>query len=190
MPPSTRYGKQKDKTSTLAPSDSASQAAFTRQRRSTTSSRESLVKSENLDSWHVAKPFLLSNNHALEDLDQTEIDTFKYTPQSWARTLTCRRIPDLDARRKKIRKLGYRLYGWPRPSTRHRMYPSDKVYNSFKTEFTELDACVVFSPMHTLKEVDDDGNKKAIGVNTSIRCLSQLTTTQISLSFARTYCET
>src|SRR6185295_17175118 len=44
------------------------------------------------------------------------------------------------------------------------MYPSDKVYDGFKTEFTELDACVEFSPMHTLKEVDDDGNEKAIGV--------------------------
>jgi len=44
------------------------------------------------------------------------------------------------------------------------MYPSDKVYDGFKTEFTELDACVVFSPTHTLKEVDDDGNEKPLGV--------------------------
>ena len=84
MPPSTRYGKQKDKTSTLAPSDSASQAAFTHQSRSTDSSCESLVKSENLDSWWLAQPFLEANNHALEDLNQTDIDAFKYTPQSCA----------------------------------------------------------------------------------------------------------
>src|SRR6185295_9260223 len=164
MPATTRYGKQKDKTSTLAPSDSASQATFTCQSRSTDSSRESLVKSENFDNWHTAKPFLEGNAHVLEDLQQTDIDSFKYTPQSCARTLTCRRISDLNSRRKKIRKLGYRLYNWPRPSTRHRQYPSTEVYEGFKTEFAQLDACVEFSPTHTLKHVDDDEKETVIGV--------------------------
>src|SRR6185295_11170398 len=104
MPPSTRYGKQKDKTSTLAPSDSASQAAFTRQSRSTTSSRSSLVDSKNFLDWYTAKPRLEGANHELTDLDPTDIQTSRFMPQSCQRTLFSKKIPDLNDRRKKIRR--------------------------------------------------------------------------------------
>src|SRR5690349_8926169 len=139
MPPaaSTRQkGKAKSRVvSSVGPDDSVSQAVYTRQANSTNSSRSSLVNSERHEDWISVKPYLESFEQETTALDKTDADNAAYKPQTCQRISLCRSIPELDARRRKIRALGYRVYGWPRPETNERYYPSKKIYDAFKTEF-------------------------------------------------------
>ena len=95
MPAETRKAK-KSKVSTLVPSDSASQAPFKCQDNSEESDHSELVKSVNYENWPIAKPYLESMTQELVALDQADICTSTYTPQSCQRTGLCQKVPNLN----------------------------------------------------------------------------------------------
>ena len=145
----SKKGKGKD-TSSIGPDDSASQVPFNRQSNSTNSSRESLVGSDQYENWTNAKPYLESFELELKTMDAGDITKSTYTPQSCQRIALCRSIPELNARRKKIRAIGYRVYALERPPTQARYYPSKAIYDACKKELTALDSCIEWSPTHLL----------------------------------------
>ena len=147
----SKKGKGKDESS-IGPDDSASQVPFNRQSNSTNSSRESLVGSEQYENWTTAKPYLESFELELKTMDAGDITKNTYTPQSCQRIALCRSIPELNARRKKIRAIGYRVYGLERPPTQARYYPSKAIYDACKNELIALDSCIEWRPTHLLKK--------------------------------------
>src|SRR4051812_32213676 len=145
----SKKGKGKDESS-VGPDDSASQVPFNRQENSTNSSRESLVGSEQYEKWTNTKPYLESFEVELKAMDAGDITKLTYTPQSCQRITLCRSISELNARRKKIRAIGYRVYALERPPTQARYYPSQSIYEACKTEFIAFDNCIEWSPTHLL----------------------------------------
>src|SRR2546423_8773901 len=160
MATNTRQQSKKGKAkagSSIGPDDSASQVPLNRQTNSTNSSRESLVVSEQYENWTTVKPYLESFELELKAMDPGDITKSTYTPQSCQRIALCRRIPELNARRKKIRAIGYRVYALERPPTQARYYPSKAIYDACKNEFIALDNCIEWSPMHLLAKNADEG---------------------------------
>src|SRR4051812_5296551 len=160
MATNTRQQSKKGKAkagSSIGPDDSASQAPFNRQGNSTNSSRESLVGSEQYEKWTDAKPYLESFELELKTMDPGDITKSTYMPQSCQRIALCRSIPELNARRKKIRAIGYRVYALERPPTQARYYPSKAIYDACKNEFIALDSCIEWRPTHLLKKNADEG---------------------------------
>src|SRR6266487_3019223 len=152
----SKKAKGKDESS-IGPDDSASQVPFNRQSNSTNSSRDSLVGSDQYEKWPNAKPYLESFEVELEAMDPGDITTLTYTPQSCQRIALCRSIPELNARRKKIRAIGYRVYAVERPPTQARYYPSQSIYDACKNEFIALDNCIEWSPTHMLAKNAEEG---------------------------------
>src|SRR5256714_9841152 len=160
MATNTRQQSKKGKAkagSSIGPDDSASQVPFNRQSNSTNSSRESLVGSDQYENWTNAKPYLESFELELKAMDSGDITTSTYTPQSCQRIALCRSIPELNPRRKKIRAIGYRVYGLERPPTQARYYPSKAIYDACANEFTTLNNCTEWTPSHLLAKNADDG---------------------------------
>src|SRR6266496_5401382 len=160
MATNTRQQSKKGKAkagSSIGPDDSASQVPFNRQSNSTNSSRESLVGSNQYENWTNAKPYLESFELELKAMDAGDITTSTYMPQSCQRIALCRSIPELNARRNKIRAIRYRVYGVERPSMQARYYPSQAIYDACKNEFIALDNCLEWSPTHLLAKNAEEG---------------------------------
>src|SRR6266516_4501496 len=166
MATNTRQQSKKGKAkagSSIGPDDSASQVAFNRQSNSTNSSRESLVGSDQFKNWTNAKPYLESFELELKAMDPGDITKNTYTPQSCQRIALCRSFPELNARRKKIHAIGYRVYALERPPTQARYYPSKAIYDACKNELTALDSCIEWSQTHlTAKNTDEGGDTIAM----------------------------
>src|SRR2546423_3650127 len=148
----SKKGKGKEESS-VGPDDSASQVPFNRQENSTNSSGESLVGSDQYENWMNAKPYLESFELELKTMDAGDITKNTYTPQSCRRIALCRSIPELNARRKKIHAIGYRVYALERPPMQARYYPSQAIYDACKNEFIALDNCIEWSPTHLLAKM-------------------------------------